>query len=118
MSETTAEAPIDATETNGPPPLEDRITEALKTVYDPEIPVDIYELGLIYDVQVEEGNNVKIQMTLTSPACPVAGSLPGEVEMAVAGVHDVESCEVELVWDPAWNPEMMSEPAKLDLGFL
>ena len=107
-----------ATGTDGPPSLEDRITEALKSVYDPEIPVDIYELGLIYDVQIDEGNAVKIQMTLTSPACPVAGSLPGEVEMAVAGVHDVESCDVELVWDPAWNPEMMSEPAKLDLGFL
>ncbi len=107
-----------ATEAKTPPTLDERIVEALHTVYDPEIPVDIYELGLIYDVQVREQNHVHISMTLTSPACPVAGSLPGEVEVAVAGVDGIDTCEVELVWDPTWNPEMMSEAAKLDLGFL
>ena len=100
------------------PTLTDRIIKGLKKVYDPEIPVDIYELGLIYDIDVQEGGHVKIKMTLTSPACPVAGSLPGEVERAAASVEGVESVEVELVWDPAWNPGMMSEAAKLQLGML
>jgi FeS assembly SUF system protein len=95
--------------------LEEAIVAALKTVYDPEIPVDIYELGLIYDVDVD-GNKVKVRMTLTSPACPVAGSLPGEVEQKVQGVPGVEQAEVELVWDPPWNPGMMSEAARLELG--
>lgn len=111
-------AEIDSPTLEAPPSLEERIVEALKTVYDPEIPVDIYELGLIYDIQIDEGNNAHVRMTLTSPACPVAGTLPGEVEMKVAGVAGVETSEVELVWDPAWNPEMMSEAAKLELGFL
>jgi FeS assembly SUF system protein len=95
--------------------LEEAIVAALKTVYDPEIPVDIYELGLIYDVDVD-GNKVKVRMTLTSPACPVAGSLPGEVEQKVQGVPGVEQAEVELVWDPPWTPGMMSEAARLELG--
>jgi FeS assembly SUF system protein len=95
--------------------LEEAIVAALKTVYDPEIPVDIYELGLIYDVDVD-GDKVKVRMTLTSPACPVAGSLPGEVEQKVQGVPGVEQAEVELVWDPPWNPGMMSEAARLELG--
>jgi FeS assembly SUF system protein len=95
--------------------LEEAIVAALKTVYDPEIPVDIYELGLIYDVDVDD-NKVKVRMTLTSPACPVAGSLPGEVEQKVQGVPGVEQAEVELVWDPPWNPGMMSEAARLELG--
>jgi FeS assembly SUF system protein len=95
--------------------LEEAIVAALKTVYDPEIPVDIYELGLIYDVDVD-GDTVKVRMTLTSPACPVAGSLPGEVEQKVQGVPGVERAEVELVWDPPWNPGMMSEAARLELG--
>ncbi len=98
--------------------LEERVVEVLHSIYDPEIPVDIYELGLIYDVKADADQKVHIRMTLTSPACPVAGSLPGEVETKVAGVPGVDSCEVELVWDPAWNPEMMSEAAKLELGFL
>lgn len=101
------------------PSLEDRIVQALKTVYDPEIPVDIYELGLIYDVDADEqSGEVHIKMTLTTPACPVAGSLPGEVQQTVEGVSGVERAEVELVWDPAWNPEMMSEAAQLQLGFM
>jgi FeS assembly SUF system protein len=101
--------------------LEQRVVAALKTCYDPEIPVDIYELGLIYDVEVEPGPGgatVELRMTLTSPACPVAGSLPGEVEQKVQGVDGVEKASVELVWDPPWTPEMMSEGARLDLGFL
>lgn len=96
--------------------LEEAIVAALKTVYDPEIPVDIYELGLIYDIDVEAGNKVKVRMTLTSPACPVAGSLPGEVEQKVQGVAGVEQAEIELVWEPPWNPGMMSEAARLELG--
>lgn len=96
--------------------LEHKVVEALKTVYDPEIPVDIYELGLIYDVRVEDDGGIGIKMTLTSPACPVAGSLPGDVQRRVEAVDGVERVEVELVWDPAWNPGMMSEAARLELG--
>ncbi len=97
--------------------IEGRIVEALKTVYDPEIPVDIYELGLIYDVRLDAEAHVRVQMTLTSPHCPVAESLPGDVERTVCGVEGVSGAEVEVVWDPAWNPAMMSEAAKLELGF-
>jgi len=89
----------------------------LQTVYDPEIPVNIYELGLIYDVDVDDAGETKIRMTLTSPACPVAGSLPGEVEQKAADVDGVTNASVELVWDPPWNMEMMSEAAKVQLGF-
>ena len=98
--------------------LGERIIEALKTVYDPEIPVNIYELGLIYKVDVEDDNTVKVEMTLTSPGCPVAGSLPGEVEEKVRAVEGVKDAEVELVWDPPWNPSMMTEEAQLELGIL
>jgi FeS assembly SUF system protein len=97
--------------------LESRVVEALKTCYDPEIPVDIYELGLIYSVDVTNSGGVTITMTLTSPACPVAGSLPGEVEGKVREVEGVTSAAVELVWDPPWDQEMMSDAAKLKLGF-
>ncbi|HEY3570818.1 MAG TPA: SUF system Fe-S cluster assembly protein [Thermoanaerobaculia bacterium] len=99
-----------------PSDIENGIVEALKTVYDPEIPVNIYELGLIYDVDIQEEGAVKVKMTLTAPGCPVAGTLPGEVQAKVAGVPGVSSAEVELVWDPAWNPSMMSEAARLELG--
>ena len=99
-----------------PAEVENGIVEALKTVYDPEIPVNIYEMGLIYDVDLQEDGAVKVKMTLTSPGCPVAGSLPGEVQAKVQGVPGVTSAEVELVWDPAWNPSMMSEAARLELG--
>lgn len=95
---------------------EERIVHALKTVYDPEIPVDIYELGLIYDIEVGADGKVDVKMTLTSPACPVAGSLPGEVEQKVQSVEGVEEARVELVWDPPWNPGMMSDAARLELG--
>jgi|SRR5579864_1824460 len=96
--------------------IEENIVEALKTVYDPEIPVNIYEMGLIYDLNVEPGGQVQIKMTLTSPACPVAGSLPGEVKDKVESVPGVAAAEVEVVWDPVWNPSMMSEAARLQLG--
>jgi FeS assembly SUF system protein len=98
------------------PTLEDNIVDALKTVFDPEIPVNIYELGLIYDLEIEGEGQVKIKMTLTSPGCPVAGSLPGEVRTKVENVPGVAGADVELVWDPAWNPSMMTEAARLQLG--
>ena len=99
-----------------PSDVENGIVDALKTVFDPEIPVNIYELGLIYDVDVQDGGHVQVKMTLTSPGCPVAGSLPGEVKAKVENVPGVTSADVELVWDPSWNPSMMSEAARLQLG--
>jgi FeS assembly SUF system protein len=99
-----------------PDELEAAIVEALSTVYDPEIPVNIYELGLIYDIDVQPDGKVAVKMTLTSPACPVAGSLPGEVQDKVRSVDGVADADVEVVWDPVWNPSMMSEAAKLQLG--
>lgn len=98
--------------------LGDKIVEVLKTIYDPEIPVDIYELGLIYDVFVNEKNDVKILMTLTSPNCPVAETLPVEVEEKVKTIDVVNNAEVEITFDPMWTQDMMSEEAKLELGFL
>jgi len=98
--------------------IEAEVIEALQSVYDPEIPVNIYDLGLIYDIDVDEAGAVSIEMTLTSPACPVAGTLPGEVEARVRDVPGVTDVEVELVWEPSWSPELMSEAAKLELGFL
>lgn len=98
--------------------LQDRIVEALKTCYDPEIPVDIYELGLIYDIAIDlDRKFIDVTMTLTSPACPVAGTLPLEVEDKVRSVEGVDDAKVEVVWDPPWNPDMMSEVARLELGF-
>ncbi|HEY0556993.1 MAG TPA: SUF system Fe-S cluster assembly protein [Thermoanaerobaculia bacterium] len=99
-----------------PSDVENAIVEALKTVFDPEIPVNIYEMGLIYDIDLQDEGAVKVKMTLTSPGCPVAGSLPGEVQAKVQGVPGVGDVEVELVWDPTWNPSMMSEAARLELG--
>ena len=98
--------------------LKESIVEVLKTCYDPEIPVDIYELGLIYDIHVDENDKAWVKMTLTSPACPVAGTLPGEVEMKIKGVSGVSDAVVEVVWDPPWNMEMMTEAARLELGFM
>ncbi len=98
--------------------LEEKIIQALKTCYDPEIPVDIFELGLIYEIAIDDEANVKIKMTLTSPMCPVAGSLPPEVEGKVKSVPEVKDAKVELVWSPPWDKDMMSEIAKLELGFL
>ena len=96
--------------------LTDRLIERLKTVYDPEIPVDIYELGLIYKVDVSDDRDVVIDMTLTAPGCPVAGDMPGWVETAVKEIHEVRSCKVELVFDPPWDPSLMSDEAKLQLN--
>jgi FeS assembly SUF system protein len=98
--------------------LGERVIDVLRTVYDPEIPVNIFELGLIYKVDIDDDNHVRIDMTLTSPACPVAGSLPGEVETKVGEVEGVSGATVELVWDPPWNPSMMTEEAQLELGII
>lgn len=97
---------------------EARVLEALRTIYDPEIPVNIHELGLIYDLKVDEDGNVNVQMTLTAPSCPEAASIPGRVEAAVRAVPGVKDVKVELVWEPPWTPARMSEAAKLQLGFL
>ena len=111
--------PVDSRPPAGVPSAElrEKVIEALKTCYDPEIPVDIYELGLIYEVVVQDGGRVDIKMTLTSPACPVAGSLPGEVEQKVRAVEGVREAVVELVWDPPWDQHKMSEAAQVKLGF-
>nr|WP_299071265.1 SUF system Fe-S cluster assembly protein [uncultured Allomuricauda sp.] len=98
--------------------LGEKIVKVLKTIYDPEIPVDIYELGLIYDVFVNEDNDVKILMTLTSPNCPVAETLPVEVEEKVKSLDALKEVEVEITFDPPWTQELMSEEAKLELGML
>jgi len=98
--------------------LGEKIVEVLKTIYDPEIPVDIYELGLIYDVFVSEDSDIKILMTLTSPNCPVAETLPVEVEEKVKVIAEIRNVEVEITFDPPWSQELMSEEAKLELGFL
>jgi len=101
-----------------PQELGDKIVDVLKTIYDPEIPVDIYELGLIYDVFVNEKSDVKILMTLTTPNCPVAETLPAEVEEKVKSLPSVQSAEVEITFDPPWTQDLMSEEAKLELGLL
>lgn len=98
--------------------LEDVIIAVIKTIFDPEIPVDIYELGLIYDVRIDDENNVDVDMTLTSPSCPVAETLPVEVEEKIAGIKEVKSAKVQIVFDPTWTKDMMSEEAQLDLGFI
>ncbi len=98
--------------------LENTIVDVLKSIYDPEIPVDVYELGLIYEVKIDKGFNVQIEMTLTSPNCPVAESMPKEVEDKVAEIPKVKSAKVNIVFDPPWDKDMMSEEAKLELGFL
>ena len=104
--------------TGGAESLEDRVHAALRGVYDPEIPVNIHDLGLIYDVRIAAGGKVDIKMTLTAPGCPVAGTMPGMVEQAVAAVDGVSHVDVELVWDPPWNQDMMSDVARLELGFM
>lgn len=98
--------------------LENKVVEVLKTIYDPEIPVDVFELGLIYEVKIDKENNVEIEMTLTSPNCPVAESLPKEIEDKVRDIPEVTSSKVKIVFDPPWDKDMMSEEAKLELGFL
>jgi len=98
--------------------LGEKIVGVIKTIFDPEIPVDIYELGLIYDVFVNEETDVKVLMTLTSPNCPVAETLPMEVEEKIRSIEEVRNAEVEITFDPTWTQDMMSEEAKLELGFL
>lgn len=100
------------------PELKEQIVLAIKSVYDPEIPVDVYELGLIYDIKIFPVNNVYILMTLTSPSCPSAGTIPGEIEQKVREVEGVNDVSVELTFDPPYSTEMMSEVAKLELGFM
>lgn len=113
-----------AGETESPPAaadneeLKDRVVEALKSVYDPEIPVDIYELGLIYDVDISPDGDAIVTMTLTTPHCPVAETLPNEVELRVLSVAGIRDAEVKLVWDPPWDPSKMSDEARLELGML
>ena len=97
--------------------LKQKVIDVLKTVYDPEIPVDVYELGLVYNVDIKAGDAVEITMTLTSPACPVAESLPPQIEEKVAAIEGVSTARVDITWDPPWAPEMMSEAARLTLGF-
>jgi FeS assembly SUF system protein len=106
-------APLSQAELDG---LTDKLIEQLKTVYDPEIPVDIYELGLIYKVDISDDKDVLIDMTLTAPGCPVAGEMPGWVEDAVKEIPEVRSCKVELVFDPPWDPSRMTDEAKLQLN--
>lgn len=98
--------------------LQQKIINMLKTIYDPEIPVDIFELGLIYEIKIDDSFNVKIEMTLTSPNCPVAETMPAEVKEKTGLVNGVNSADVQIVFDPPWNQEFMSEEAKLELGFL
>jgi FeS assembly SUF system protein len=96
----------------------EKVIDAVRTVFDPELPVNIYELGLVYDIAVDEKNAVHVKMTLTAPGCPVAGTLPVEVERKIAGIPEVSSAKVELVWDPPWTKERMSEVALLELGLM
>jgi FeS assembly SUF system protein len=98
--------------------LKDQVTEAIKMVHDPEIPVDVFELGLIYEINVYPVNNVFILMTLTSPACPAAEAIPSEIEQRVKAIEGIKDVKVEITFDPPYSPDMMSEAAKLELGFL
>ena len=98
--------------------IEEKIIEVLKNCYDPEIPVNIFELGLIYEIAIDDNSNVEVKMTLTSPACPVAGSLPGEVEYKIRNIPEVNDVRIQLVWNPPWDKDMMSDVAKLELGMM
>lgn len=117
---------MSTTESNEKPSLSDAdrdalregVVDALKTIFDPEIPVNIYDMGLVYGVDVQPDGHVIVQMTLTSPACPVAESLPAEVEVRTKGVEGVTGAEVDLTWDPPWDPSRMSEAARLQMGFM
>lgn len=109
-------APLTGTGPGGD--LYESVIDALKDIYDPEIPVNIYDLGLIYDVEITPEHHAKVKMTLTTPHCPVAESMPGEVELRVGAVPGIGDAEVELVWDPPWDPQKMSDEARLELGML
>lgn len=99
-------------------PLFDASVEAVRSVYDPEIPVNIYDLGLVYTIDINDENEVNVTMTLTAPGCPVAGEMPGWVQEAISGVPGVKTVDVSLVWEPPWGMEMMSDEARLELGFM
>ncbi len=111
-------APAEAAPVEPGGDLYESVIEALKEIYDPEIPVNIYDLGLIYDVEITPENHAMVKMTLTTPHCPVAESMPGEVELRVGSVPGIGHAEVELVWDPPWDPQKMTDEAKLELGML
>lgn len=114
----TPEAAADDASTAAGGNLRDEVIKVIETIYDPEIPVNIYELGLIYDINIDESNFVHINMTLTSPACPVAGTLPPEVENKASMVPGVSGAKVDLVWDPPWDMSKMSDAAKLQLNLM
>ncbi|MEA2782089.1 MAG: hypothetical protein QOK29_3633 [Rhodospirillaceae bacterium] len=124
MSAKTSQGPLESPHPPAEPtpgatrPSEVAVIDALQTVFDPEIPVNIYALGLIYDLDIGDDGHVDVRMTLTAPGCPVAGEMPGQVEAAVRTVEGVRSVKVELVWDPPWSPELMSEEARLELNML
>ncbi|MFL6653352.1 MAG: SUF system Fe-S cluster assembly protein [Sulfurifustis sp.] len=119
MSETTVTSDItNANVPAAPAGLHEQVVAALKTVYDPEIPVNIYDLGLIYGLDIDAEGNVRLQMTLTAPGCPVAQTFPGTVQSTIEAVAGVKSAEVELVWDPPWSRERMTQEALLQLGML
>lgn len=107
-----------ATHSGEVPDLRDKVVAAIKTVYDPEIPVDVFELGLIYEINLYPVNNVHILMTLTSPSCPSAGTIPSEIKQAVQSIEGVNDVNVEITWDPPYSQDMMSEAARLELGFM
>ena len=115
MSETTTQTPA---QPESQPTLRDQIEAALRTVFDPEIPVNIFDLGLVYEINIGDNGNVKITMTLTAPACPVAGDIVRDVQEKIEALPDVMDCHVNLTFDPPWTKEMMTEEAKLELGFL
>ncbi len=98
--------------------LQKKVIDTIKTCYDPEIPVNIYELGLIYEIDINKENHAHVKMSLTSPACPVAGSLPGEIEAKILGIDEIKKARVEVVWEPQWTPDMMSEVARYELGMM
>jgi len=116
--QTLVQRAVDDSKTPAQKAIAEKVIDVLRTVFDPEIPVNIYELGLIYDIRVDQQNRVHVKMTLTAPGCPVAGSLPGEVERKIEMLPEVTSAAVELVWDPPWTKDRMSEAAMLDLGLL
>jgi FeS assembly SUF system protein len=115
-SEGAENPPVGAADPAKTAELQPKVVEAIKTVFDPEIPVDIYELGLIYDIWADAESNVAVKMTLTSPACPSAQQIPSEVRWKVKAIEGVTDCSVEVVWDPTWTKDRMSEAAKLQLG--
>lgn len=110
------DASLGDTKPDGEKTVQEKVVDALRQVYDPEIPVNIYDLGLIYEISVDDSSKVDVKMTLTSPSCPVAESLPVDVRAGICRLVEVTDCEVELVWDPPWGPDRMSDVAKVKLG--